>query len=86
MASLTRSLSAICTALALVLFASITDAQTSASNSLLAQAIQSTLSRRWPPSENLSWLVLDTASGQVLAQQWPSLNDPIPVGRSEERR
>jgi hypothetical protein len=80
MASLTRSSSAICTALALVLFASITDAQTSASNSLLAQAIQSTLSRRWPPSENLSWLVLDTASGQILAQQWPSLNDPIPVG------
>ncbi|HEY6413835.1 MAG TPA: penicillin-binding transpeptidase domain-containing protein [Edaphobacter sp.] len=80
MASLTRSLSAICTALALVLFASITDAQTSASNSLLAQAIQSTLSRRWPPSDHLSWLVLDTASGQVLAQQWPSLDDPIPVG------
>jgi hypothetical protein len=80
MAPLTRSLSAICAAVVLVLFAPITDAQTSTSNSLLAQAIQGTLSRRWPPSDHLSWLVLDTASGQVLAQQWPSLDDPIPVG------
>jgi hypothetical protein len=80
MAPLTRSLSAICTALALVLFVQITDAQTSTSSSLLAQAIQSTLSRRWPPSDHLSWLVLDAASGRVLAQQWPSLDDPIPVG------
>jgi cell division protein FtsI/penicillin-binding protein 2 len=80
MAPLIRNLSTICTVLVLVLFVSITDAQTSASNSLLAQAIQSKLSRRWPPSDHLSWLVLDTASGQVLAQQWPSLDDPIPVG------
>ncbi|MGD0446234.1 MAG: penicillin-binding transpeptidase domain-containing protein [Edaphobacter sp.] len=80
MAPLTRSLSTICTALALALFVPVTAAQTATSNSLLAQTIQSTLSRRWPPSDHLSWLVLDTASGQVLAQQWPSLDDPIPVG------
>ena len=53
-----------------------------ASTSLFAQTTQSTLSRRWPAATNphLSWLVLDTVTGQLLAQQWPSLDQPIPVG------
>lgn len=84
MAPLTRGIRALCIAVALAWFvpnsAALGEAQTPASNSLLAQTIQSTLSRRWPPSDRLAWLVLDTASGQVLAQQWPSFDDPIPLG------
>lgn len=84
MASLIRRLAALYvalyTALALVLFVPITAAQTSVSNSLLAQSLQSTLSRRWPSSDRLTWLVLDTTNGEILAQQWPSLDDPIPFG------
>ena len=68
---------------ALTIFVSATaHPQTSASTSLFAQTTQSTLSRRWPAATNphLSWLVLDTVTGQLLAQQWPSLDQPIPVG------
>jgi cell division protein FtsI/penicillin-binding protein 2 len=50
--------------------------------SLLAQTTQAALTRRWPPAANprLSWLVLDVATGQPLASQWPSLTTAIPVG------
>jgi cell division protein FtsI/penicillin-binding protein 2 len=80
MAYVTRGSSGFYIALALIAFVRFGDAQTSAANSLRAQAIQSTLTRGWPPSERLSWLVLDARSGQVLAQQWPSVDDSIPVG------
>ena len=56
--------------------------QTSSPTSLLAQTTQSTLNRLWPSTTNphLSWLVLDTTTGQLLAEQWPALDQPIPVG------
>ena len=69
--------------LALILsLATAANPQPNNPTSLLAQTIQSTLIQRWPPAANphLSWLVLDTTTGQLLAQQWPALDQPIPVG------
>jgi cell division protein FtsI/penicillin-binding protein 2 len=72
----------ILTAALITLLTVTASAQTSGPTSLLAQTTQFTLSRLWPSTTNphLSWLVLDTTTGQILAQQWPALDQPIPVG------
>ncbi len=50
--------------------------------SLRAQSTQSALSRRWPASTNprLSWIVLDLATSEIIAQQGIDPDRAIPVG------
>ena len=50
--------------------------------SLRAQSTQSALSQVWPASTNprLSWLVVDLATGQIIAQQGIDPDRPIAVG------
>lgn len=47
--------------------------------SLFSQSAQATLDRRFP-SLAVSYLLLDAASGDLLAQRWRNPQQPIPVG------
>jgi len=52
---------------------------TAAGSSLFAQSAAKTLNNEFPDA-NISFLLLDAHSGQVLASRWEQANTPIPLG------